>query len=151
MHTRLRLVFICAMFALYAPAWAAGQGGGHSGDHGGGQGHSHAGELSAHSKTPGDLLAHNTKLAASLSGLLPASTNLQTAALGFKNLGQFVAAVHVSHNLGISFSDLKAKIMSGDTLGQAIHSLRPNVDADNIAHKALVRANIQIRKEQGES
>jgi len=34
-----------------------------------------------------------------LLGNNPPGTNLQSAATGFKNLGQFVAAVHVSHNL----------------------------------------------------
>jgi hypothetical protein len=54
-------------------------------------------------KTVGDLLTQNTKLSSNLQGLLPAGTNLQDAAKGFDNLGQFVAATHVSHNLGIPF------------------------------------------------
>jgi hypothetical protein len=57
-------------------------------------------------KTPGELLQQNTKLSENLSKLLPAGTDLQSAASGFKNLGEFVAAVHVSHNLGIPFADL---------------------------------------------
>lgn len=59
-------------------------------------------------KSPDQLLAHNSKLSSNLQSLLPAGTDLQTAANGFKNLGQFVAAVHVSHNLGIPFDCLKA-------------------------------------------
>ena len=59
-------------------------------------------------KTAGDLLSQNTKLASNLQTLLPSGTDLQTAAQGFKNLGQFVAAVHVSHNLAIPFDCLKA-------------------------------------------
>jgi hypothetical protein len=59
-------------------------------------------------KTPDELLTQNTKLSSNLAALLPAGTNIQTAAQGFKNLGQFVAAVHVSHNLGISFACLKS-------------------------------------------
>jgi hypothetical protein len=39
-----------------------------------------------------NILAKNTALDARLQALLPAGTNLQTAATGFKNLGQFVAA-----------------------------------------------------------
>ena len=59
-------------------------------------------------KTPDELLTQNTKLSSNLAALLPSGTNLQTAAQGFKNLGQFVAAVHVSHNLGIPFACLKS-------------------------------------------
>lgn len=62
-------------------------------------------------KTPDELLTQNTKLSSNLAALLPAGTDLQLAAQGFKNLGQFVAAVHVSHNLGIPFACLKADMM----------------------------------------
>jgi hypothetical protein len=76
-------------------------------------------------------LAANTKLASKLQGLLPPGTDLQTAASGFKNLGQFVAAVHVSHNLGIPFDQLKAKMQGPPTesLGKAIHDLKPTANA----------------------
>jgi hypothetical protein len=33
--------------------------------------------------------------------------SLNQASKGFKNQGQFIAALHVSQNLGISFADLK--------------------------------------------
>jgi hypothetical protein len=59
-------------------------------------------------KTPDELLTQNTKLSSNLAALLPTGTDLQLAAQGFKNLGQFVAAVHVSHNLGIPFACLKS-------------------------------------------
>ena len=62
---------------------------------------------------------------------MPPGTDLQAAASGFKNLGQFVAAVHVSHNLGIPFDQLKAKMQGPPTesLGKAIHELKPDADA----------------------
>jgi hypothetical protein len=91
-------------------------------------------------KTPGELLQQNTKLSENLSKLLPAGTDLQSAAYGFKNLGEFAAAVHVSHNLGIPFADLKAKMMSGDSLGQAIRTLRPEADFQAEARKAQAQA-----------
>ena len=70
------------------------------------------------------LLNQNTKLASHLQKLLPAGTTPQQACSGFKNLGQCVAAIHVSHNLGISFLDLKAKMMGSkhESLGKAIQS-----------------------------
>jgi sensor domain CHASE-containing protein len=48
------------------------------------------------------------------------------ASAGFRNLGQFVAAVNVSNNLGISFTELKTRMVTdGMSLGQAIQSVRP--------------------------
>jgi hypothetical protein len=77
-------------------------------------------------------LKKNTNLAAKLTSRLPAGTDLMTAAAGFRNLGQFVAAVNVSNNLGVSFTQLKAKMVPGVTggtggmsLGQAIQAVRP--------------------------
>ncbi len=87
-------------------------------------------------------LTDNTKLASKLQGLLPAGTNLQTAAQGFKNLGQFVAAVHVSHNLGIPFDQLKAKMMGPpkESLGKAISQLKPTANAKTETKKANSQA-----------
>jgi hypothetical protein len=70
-------------------------------------------------------LQKNTNLAAKVASRLPQGTDLMTAAAGFKNLGQFVAAANVSHNLQISFTELKAKMMTGMSLGQAIQAVRP--------------------------
>jgi len=39
--------------------------------------------------------------------MLPTGMTLDQASLGFKNQGQFIAALHVSQNLGIPFADLK--------------------------------------------
>jgi hypothetical protein len=91
-------------------------------------------------KTVGDLLTQNSKLSSNLQGLLPAGTNLQDAAKGFDNLGQFVAATHVSHNLGIPFDQLKSEMMNGSSLGQAIHDLKPNIDSRQEAIKANEQA-----------
>jgi len=71
-------------------------------------------------------LQKNTNLAAKLASRLPAGTDLMTASAGFKNLGQFVAAVNVSKNLGIPFADLRTKMVTdGKSLGQAIQVLKP--------------------------
>jgi hypothetical protein len=88
-------------------------------------------------------LPRNTRQVDRLRTLLqlPAGTDLTPYAAGFKNQGQFVAAVNVSNNLGISFTELKA-IMVPDginqtaSLGQAIQRLRPNADADAEVRRA---------------
>jgi hypothetical protein len=46
--------------------------------------------------------------------MLPAGMTLNEASKGFKNQGQFIAALHVSQNLGIPFADLKTA-MTGIT------------------------------------
>lgn len=112
------------------------------GDHGSKHG-GHEGHLSAAQK-----LANNPQLSAKLQALLPPGTNLQTAAAGFKNLGQFVAAVHVSKNLGIPFDQLKAAMTgtSPMSLGKAIQTLDPSANAkaavktaEKLAHQDLER------------
>jgi hypothetical protein len=66
--------------------------------------------------TPTSQPVKNAKLEARLRTLLPADMTVADARNGFKNWGQFVAAAHVSNNLGIPFADLKAR-MTGLTPG----------------------------------
>lgn len=100
----------------------------------------------AGNKTAGELLQQNTKLTSNLQGLLPSGTNIADAAKGFDHLGQFVAAVHVSHNLGIPFDQLKSEMTNGSSLGQAIHKAKPNVDARQEAIKANQQALNDMEK-----
>src|SRR5258708_27415741 len=95
------------------------------------------------SSSVSERLSDNTKLSGKLQSLLPAGTNLQQAYQGFKNLGQFVAAVHVSHNLGIPFEQLKAKMTgpSAESLGKAIEQLKPTANAKAEAKKANKQAD----------
>lgn len=70
-------------------------------------------------------LVKNTNLADKLRLRLPVGTDLMTAAEGFRNLGQFVAAVNVSNNLKIPFNDLKTQmVVEGKSLGQSIQTLK---------------------------
>jgi len=90
-------------------------------------------------------LQQNTKLAAKLDGRLPAGTDVMAAAAGFRNLGQFVAAVNVSNNLGIPFAQLKARMVDdGMSLGQAIQDLRPSVDSTAAVRRAEQDATVII-------
>src|SRR5215475_15952413 len=106
-------------------------------DHGSGRDANHSGDKSISQK-----LAANPKLDSKLQSLLPPGTNLQTAASGFKNLGQFVAAVHVSHNLGIPFDQLKAKMVGppSESLGKAIQALKPDANSKAETKKATGQA-----------
>ncbi len=103
--------------------------------------------MRAHGKTAAQILAHNNQLSSRLASLLPAGMNVQTAAAGFRNLGQFIAAVHVSHNLGIPFLALKDKMLGPPSmsLGKAIHTLRPAANAKSALRKADGEARRDLR------
>jgi len=146
------LIIALSVALLGIPLYAQhGHGGGGGGS---GTGHSMNSNSNSHNNSGkdskgssvSDHLEDNTKLASKLQSLLPAGTNLQQAAQGFKNLGQFVAAVHVSHNLGIPFDQLKAKMIGPpkESLGDAIHALKPTANAKEEAKKGEKQAKHDI-------
>ena len=85
-----------------------------------------------------------------IQSLLPPGTDIKTAESGFKNHGQFIAALHVSKNLNIPFDQLKAKMIgvtststvqtssTAVSLGKAIHALRPGM--------SVTQANVEAKK-----
>lgn len=110
--------------------------------------------------TPTTQPVKNAKLEARLLKMLPPETTVQDAMAGFKNWGQFVAAVHVSNNLAIPFADLKARmtgIAPGPTpgttvqgtpmsLGQAIQSLKGGTTPDAGAPLTTTRIRNEVKK-----
>ena len=145
---------------------AGSMGGSHAANAGGNAG---GNSSAAGPRTASQMLSDNKQLATKLGGLLPAGTNLQTAASGFKNLGQFVAAVHVSHNLDIPFDQLKCTELAtkqactitngtttqtltvpskGSSLGQAIQTQKPSMsssESKSAAKQAQKQADGDIR------
>ena len=101
-------------------------------------------------RTMDEKLTTNTKLAGRIKDLT--GMDAQTACSGFKNLGQCVAAAHVSKNLGLTFTDLKDKMLGlnadGTTnttakpmsLGKAIEALDPQADSKTEVKKANQQA-----------
>jgi hypothetical protein len=91
-------------------------------------------------------LQRNTNLADKLRSGLPAGTDLLTASADFRNLGQFVAAVNVSNNLGLKFTDLKTRMVDEHmSLGQAIQDVRGGTDGQVVALRAEQDADRLIR------
>lgn len=91
-------------------------------------------------------LQKNTNLADKLRTRLPANTDLMDAAKGFRNLGQFVAAVNVSNNLGLDFTQLKTRMVDdGMSLGQAIQKEKKVTDVDTEVHRAEIEADSMIK------
>ena len=72
---------------------------------------------------------------------------LDQAAAGFKNQGQFIAALHVSKNLNIPFDKLKAEMTGGDhdSLGKAIQDLQPAANAKSAAKTAEAQARADLK------
>ena len=102
-------------------------------------------------------IQRNPELSDKLRGLLPKTgpnSTLAGAAMGFGSEGQFIAALHVSHNLNIPFDQLKVQMMGNPPttpamkLGQTIHALKPNLsskDVDQEADKAEKDAKVDER------
>lgn len=77
---------------------------------------------------------------------LPEGTNLNAAASGFRRLELFVATVNASTNVGMSFFELKRRIVNdGMTLGQAIQDIRPSSRYWTEARRAEEDAAATIR------
>ena len=165
----LTLAFTVALYC--APAFAQH---GHGVGGGSGMVSSHASGNSAHAKgssaaathgkTMDQLLAKNTKLSGKIASLTGESA--QQACSNFKNLGQCVAAAHVSKNLGISFVCLKSDMTgtaapSGSncsagagtkttgtktmSLGKSIQSLSPTANSKSEAKKAQQEADQDLK------
>jgi hypothetical protein len=126
--------------------------GGHDGMHEN-EANEHSGRHGSHDSSHGSIaakLTRNTQLASKLQALLPPGTDLQQAAQGFKNLGQFVAAVHVSKDLGIPFDQLKAKMTGpgAESLGKAIRDLDPSANAKAALKQAEREAKSDIKSSE---
>jgi hypothetical protein len=137
----LRLAVAAAAFSLtIAPFAFAGPQGhphvvvphGQAGQHGkAGQPHgkaaAHGNADAAHTTDIASRIERNPQQKARLEAMLPAGMTLEQAASGFRNQGQFIAALQASKNLNIPFADLKAQMTGSNhlSLGQAVQKLKP--------------------------
>jgi len=92
-------------------------------------------------------MQRNPQLTSRLTPLLPSGMSLENAAQGFRNQGQFIAALHVSKNLDIPFDKLKTEMTGTNrrSLGQAIETLKPNADANKEAKTAESEAKADVK------
>ena len=82
-------------------------------------------------------LQRDPDLAAAVALRLPAGASLMDASSGFKDLGQFVAAVNASRTLGIPMQDFKRRMVGdGMPLLLAIQDLRPRSNYRLAARRA---------------
>jgi hypothetical protein len=113
---------------------------------------------STHGVTMTQQLTKNTALAGKIQKLTGMSA--QDACSGFKNLGQCVAAAHVSQNLGISFACMKADmtgvaaptsancpaIKGAATSTKGIQTLSPTANSKLELKKANKQADQDIKE-----
>src|SRR5713226_378056 len=169
-------ILALAVLMYSAPVFAQhGHGGGMGGGMGAGThgslGSAHDANTNGSSATPAgqQKIDNILKKNSAISGKLQTLTGMpaQQACTGFKNLGQCVAAAHVSKNLGIPFACLQAE-MTGQTLpsachtgtaasakspmslGKAIQTLSPNANSKLEAKKGQKQAD-QDLKDSGSS
>jgi hypothetical protein len=91
----------------------------------------------------------NDRLAARLNPLVPSGQTLSSAAAGFKNEDQFMATLHAANDNGIAFSELKDRVTAGQSLGTAIHGLKPEMD-EKASASAAASAETQSKQDKVE-
>jgi hypothetical protein len=91
----------------------------------------------------------NPQQRARLESMLPSGMTLEEAADGFRNKGQFIAALQQSRNHDISFGDLKAQ-MTGDnpmSLGEAMRKFRVATEEDETPSRVPNQPTDEARRE----
>jgi hypothetical protein len=91
-------------------------------------------------------LERNPQLSSRLEELLPENMSLADAAADFRSQGQFIAALRVSENLGLSFTELKMRMTGEDpmSLGEAIHDMKSDM-TESQARTEARRAEAQAK------
>lgn len=90
------------------------------------------------------------QLNARVTAMLPKNMTLDKASNGFKNQGQFLAALHVSKNAGIPFKELKNDMTKKNmSLGQSIQDLKKSAVSHTEAKKGETEANEDLKAMTG--
>ena len=84
-------------------------------------------------------LSKNPQQLARFTGMLPEGMTIEQATTGFRNQGQFIAALNASKNQGVSFADLQtAMTVDGLSLGELSSALQiPLGTVKSRLHNAL--------------
>jgi len=178
-----RSVLAFAVASLFTASAVAQHGAGRPAGAGGGMGHSSTGMSNSTgssnssrgnaAQSPTTLLQNNNHLdthltdALTKSGVTLPTGGLQSACSGFKNLGQCVAALHVSKNLNVGFDCIKADMLgqapaagsgcpagtgsSKMSFGKAVSTLQPNADAKAETKKANKQASDDLKNAESSS
>jgi len=143
-----------------SPGAAGSIGGTHGSTHSGSENEGNSGSNGG--APTGGVLNPTSKLSGNLQELLPTGVKPQEVCASFTHLGPCVAAIHVSHNLGIDINSLvcdmtrkpigsntcpqgTASGTKGMSLGGAIQALDPDADSKSEAKKANREAKQDIK------
>jgi len=86
-------------------------------------------------------VAGNIRVAA----MIPAGISTRDACVGFRSIGACSAALHASQNLSISFAEVRDRMLGGESLGAAIHAMKPRVDPLREVRRAEKQARDDLR------
>jgi hypothetical protein len=92
-------------------------------------------------------IASKPQLSAKITAMLPKGMTLNQASRGFKNQGQFIAALHVSQNLGCDcFKQLKADMtVKHMSLGQSIQDVKKTANTTVEVHRAETETDHDVK------
>jgi hypothetical protein len=91
-------------------------------------------------------IASKPNLSNRIQTMLPSGMTLNQASQGFKNQGQFIAALHVSQNLNIPFRQLRNQmVVQHKSLGQSIQTLK-GTDGSRAAADAERQATADLNE-----
>jgi hypothetical protein len=86
-----------------------------------------------------------------LAELVPSDMSATEACSGFKSTTECAAALHAAQNVGVPFRKLKSKMTGGETLGAAIHDLKPGADVRSEVSRAEEQAKADLSSPQRSS
>ena len=95
---------------------------------------------------PPEIIGNFKPLAEHVSKKLPPGADLRESASGFRNLGDFVSAVHASDQLKVPFKEVKARMMNGGNLYTAVAALRPDLEPGIAVRNARASAHQAIKQ-----
>ena len=92
-------------------------------------------------------IASKPQLNARITAMLPKGMTLNQASRGFKNQGQFIAALHVSQNLGCDcFKQIKTDMTRKNmSLGQAIQDVKKTANTPVEVHRAETETDHDVK------
>jgi hypothetical protein len=92
-------------------------------------------------------IASKPQLNARITAMLPKGMTLNQASRGFRNQGQFIAALHVSQNLGCDcFRQVKADMtVKHMSLGQSIQDVKKTANTTVEVHRAETEADHDVK------
>ena len=95
-------------------------------------------------------MSSNAVLSERVKPLLPEGSDVASSAANFHDETQFIATAHAAHENNMSFVDLKDRVTAGQSLGEAMHAMKPDMDRTTAGAKAKT-SETQAKQIQAEA